>query len=149
MTIYAAGIYDAFIKKKDIKVINVDEQGVPWEVLLERRREAPLADFFISGTNAVTEAGQLMNLDVVGNRVSGIIFGPKNVVILIWRNKIVSDLNAAMDRIKKNTAPVNSNVLILKLHVLLPDTMRIVKVRSVYVIPGLLQKNSGKKIGLR
>lgn len=108
MTVYAAGLYEIFNKMKDINVINVDEPDVQWEILLERRRQALLADLFISGTNAITESGQLINLDAVGNRVSGITFGPRHVVILAGRNKIVPDLKAAMNRIKEYTAPVNS-----------------------------------------
>lgn len=41
------------------------------------RRQALLADLFLAGTNAVTQKGQLVNLDMIGNRVGGITFGPK------------------------------------------------------------------------
>jgi hypothetical protein len=45
---------------------------------------------------------------MVGNRVGGITFGPKNVVIMIGRNKIVPDLDAAMERVRNYAAPANA-----------------------------------------
>jgi hypothetical protein len=67
-----------------------------------------LADIFFTGSNAITETGKLVNLDMVGNRIGGIIFGPKHVIITAGRNKIVSDVEAAMKRIKNYAAPVNA-----------------------------------------
>jgi hypothetical protein len=49
-----------------------------------------------------------LKLDMIGNRVGGVIFGPKFVVIMVGRNKIVSNLEAAMDRIKNMAAPANA-----------------------------------------
>jgi L-lactate utilization protein LutB len=75
---------------------------------LERRRQALLADLFFTGSNAVTETGLLVNLDMVGNRVAGITFGPKHVVLFIGRNKIVPTLDDAMQRVKNYAAPANA-----------------------------------------
>ena len=86
---------------------------------MERRRQALLVDLFITGTNAVTETGQLVNLDATGNRVAGITFGPKNVMLFIGRNKIVPNLEEAMYRVKEYVAPVNSMRLERKCHPLL------------------------------
>ena len=66
-----------------------------------------LVDLFITGTNAVTEKGRLVNLDMIGNRVAAITFGPKNVIIMVGRNKIVADVDEAIERIKTYAAPVN------------------------------------------
>jgi L-lactate utilization protein LutB len=76
--------------------------------MLERRRRALLVDLFITGTNAVTETGKLVNLDMIGNRVAGITFGPKHVIVIVGRNKIVPDIEDAMLRIKNFAAPANS-----------------------------------------
>lgn len=51
------------------------------------RRQALLADLFVTGTNALTRQGQLVNVDMVGNRVAGITFGPEHVVLFIGTNK--------------------------------------------------------------
>ena len=108
MTFLATGLYDKLKNRKDLEILDTFEKEIPKEEFLERRRQALLVDLFITGTNAVTEIGQLVNLDMIGNRVGGITFGPKNVVILVGRNKIVTDLEEAMFRIKNYTAPVNS-----------------------------------------
>jgi L-lactate utilization protein LutB len=76
--------------------------------MAELRRQALLVDLFITGANAVTETGKLVNLDMYGNRVAGITFGPKHVVILVGRNKIVGDVEEAMWRVKDYAAPVNA-----------------------------------------
>ena len=75
---------------------------------LERRRQSLLVDLYLTGTNAVTESGQLVNLDMIGNRIGGITFGPKHVIILVGRNKISSDLDEALFRVKNYAAPVNT-----------------------------------------
>jgi L-lactate utilization protein LutC len=107
VTLQQTGILDNLKNNNQYQIINPSEDGVPWEELLERRRNALLADLFLAGSNAVTEAGQLVNLDSTGNRVGAMIFGPKNVIILIGRNKITKNLDSAMQRIKNYTAPAN------------------------------------------
>ena len=108
ITFTATGLYDVLRKRNDLKVLDTFEKNLSPEESLERRRQALLVDLFISGSNAVTEAGQLVNLDMFGNRISGITFGPKNVIVLVGRNKIVSDLETAMDRVRSYAAPVNA-----------------------------------------
>lgn len=108
MTMKAAGLHDALVLRQDIELIRPDEPNLSLEEKLERRRQGLLADLYLSGTNALTEGGHLVNLDMIGNRVGAITFGPKKVVILVGRNKIVPDLNAAMYRIKEYASPVNA-----------------------------------------
>jgi L-lactate utilization protein LutB len=108
LTLGATGLLDAFSRRPDITLIRTFDATVSREVIIKRRRQALLADLFLTGSNAVTEAGQLVNLDMVGNRVAGMIFGPKTVVIFIGRNKIVPDLASAKARIKGFAAPVNA-----------------------------------------
>ena len=67
-----------------------------------------LVDLYITGTNAVTESGMLVNLDMIGNRIAALTFGPKDVIIIIGRNKIVPELEDAMDRVKDLAAPANA-----------------------------------------
>ncbi len=67
------------------------------------RDNARSADVYLSSTNALTEKGQLVNIDGTGNRVSTMIFGPKKVYIICGTNKLASNLDTAMDRIKANT----------------------------------------------
>lgn len=108
MTFTASGLYDALKNYNEVKVIDTFDKSISHEEMLERRRQALLADLFITGTNAVTESGQLVNLDMIGNRIAALTFGPKFVIVLLGRNKIVKDVKAAMDRIKNYAAPVNA-----------------------------------------
>ncbi len=108
MTFVSTGLFHALKDDKKLKVLNVFNQKLSKEELLELRRQSLLVDLYITGTNAVTEDGQLVNLDMMGNRIGGITFGPKNVIIFVGRNKICADLEDAMFRIKNFAAPVNT-----------------------------------------
>ncbi len=106
-TFVDSGLYDALKQEASLNVLDTFEKDVKSDEMLQRRREALLADLFITGTNAVTETGELVNLDMIGNRIAAITFGPRHVIILVGRNKIVPDVQEAMVRIKNYTAPVN------------------------------------------
>jgi L-lactate utilization protein LutB len=79
-------------------------------------REAFLADIFLVGSNAVTLDGKLVNIDGAGNRVSAMIFGPDKVIVVVGANKIVKDVNEALDRIHNFAAPMNARRHQLKHH---------------------------------
>jgi L-lactate utilization protein LutB len=108
LTLFETGVLKFFKKNSNITLIDTFDKKASREEIIERRRKALLSDLFLSGTNAVVEFGALVNLDMVGNRVGGMVFGPKWVVIMVGRNKIVSDLEQAMDRIKNLAAPANA-----------------------------------------
>jgi len=108
MSFVATGLFHELKGNPDIKVLNTFDQTLTKEEMLELRRQSLIVDLFITGTNAVTEAGHLVNLDMVGNRVAAMMWGPKNVLLVIGRNKITGDLEDAMIRIKTYAAPVNT-----------------------------------------
>ena len=108
LTFYSTGLLDVMKQNPDLHIITTFDETVPREEIIERRRQALLVDLFFTGTNAVTEAGTLVNLDMVGNRVGAITFGPRHVIIIVGRNKIVSNLDEAMKRIKNYAAPINA-----------------------------------------
>ena len=108
MTFLATGVLDVINTDAGIQMIDpFDAQASPQE-RWERRRQALLTDLFFTGSNAVTETGVLVNLDMVGNRVAGITFGPRTVVLFIGRNKMVPTLDDAMQRVKNYAAPANA-----------------------------------------
>jgi L-lactate utilization protein LutB len=107
MTFVATGLYDALKGNKKMKVLDTFDTTISREESWERRRQSLLVDLLITGTNALTETGMLVNLDMLGNRVAALTFGPKEVIILVGRNKIVVDLEEAMMRIKNYAAPAN------------------------------------------
>lgn len=107
-TFVQTGLYDALKTAWGMEILDTYDKRFSAEEGLERRRRSLLSDVFITGTNAITEEGELVNLDMIGNRVAAITFGPKHVIILVGRNKIVADRDDAMFRIKNYAAPVNT-----------------------------------------
>lgn len=66
------------------------------------------ADFYLSSTNAITENGELYNVDGNSNRISALCFGPQKVIIIAGQNKIVPTLEDAILRVKTIAAPKNA-----------------------------------------
>jgi hypothetical protein len=108
MTLQATGVLDTMRADPGIRMIETFDTTISQDERLERRRQALLSDLFFTGSNAVTETGVLVNLDMVGNRVAGLTFGPTHVVLFIGRNKIVATLDDAMARVKNIAAPANA-----------------------------------------
>ena len=75
------------------------------------RRAQFTADAFLTGSNAVTMDGRLVNTDGSGNRVAAMIFGPGKVIVVAGVNKIVRDVEEAEERIRKTAAPINNKRL--------------------------------------
>lgn len=70
-------------------------------------KEAFGCDVFITSSNAVTEEGDLYNVDGNGNRVAMFTFGPKKMIVVIGYNKIVGNIDEAIKRVKTIAAPAN------------------------------------------
>lgn len=68
----------------------------------------PPADILLTSSNAVTLDGKLVNIDRMGNRVAGMVFGPKKVIVIIGINKVVRDVYDAINRIKNVIAPYHA-----------------------------------------
>jgi len=107
-TFTATGLYEVLKDRKDLKVVDQYQKNLTPEQSIEIRRQELLVDLFFTGANAVTEDGQLVNLDGTGNRVAALTFGPKNVIVLAGRNKVMPDLESAMVRVKNFAAPANA-----------------------------------------
>lgn len=74
----------------------------------EVRDHQLVMDLFLLSANALTADGRIVNIDGNGNRVAASINGPKRVIYLIGRNKIVDGgIDAAIARIKKFACPPN------------------------------------------
>ncbi len=74
-------------------------------------RSAFISDTFLASTNALTEDGELYNVDGNGNRVAAMIYGPTQVIIVAGVNKIVKDLEEAKLRVENIAAPLNTKRL--------------------------------------
>jgi L-lactate utilization protein LutB len=66
-----------------------------------------LTDLYVTGTNALTKDGKLVNADGSGNRVAALIFGPKKVLVVIGINKIVENLDEGFKRLMEVAAVKN------------------------------------------
>jgi hypothetical protein len=74
------------------------------------QHEATVCDAFLTGTNALTQDGKLVNVDAVGNRVAGIVWGHPVSVVIVGRNKIVKDLDEAFRRVRTVIAPTHFQI---------------------------------------
>ena len=90
------------------------EKGVLAGEILEIRRQQLNSDVFITSTNALTEAGELVNIDGGGQRVAAMIFGPRKVLVVAGANKIARDLEEGLHRARNVAAPMNAKRLNLK-----------------------------------
>ena len=93
--------------EKGYTVIDRDKAKSP-EERTELMRKALLCDTFFAGANAITEDGQLVNIDGGGNRVAAMCFGPKQVIIVAGMNKVRKDLKTAYARARTIAAPANA-----------------------------------------
>jgi len=114
LTLQQTGIYDALCENKDLDVLRSDLPELTAEEKIEVRRQSLLTDVFFTSTNALTEDGNLVNLDMIGNRIAALTFGPKHVVVIVGRNKLTLDVESAMERVKNYCSPINAMRLNMK-----------------------------------
>lgn len=106
MTLVNSGILDA-VKSGEYRYLDRNMQGLSEDEKNMRLGEIMTCDYFLSSSNAITESGELYNVDGTSNRVNALLYGPKNVIIVVGINKIVPDLEAAVRRVKEIAAPKN------------------------------------------
>lgn len=103
------------LTEMNVHVLDHWKQGLTKEEIGAIRLSQLTCDLFLSSANAITEWGDIVNIDGFGNRVNAMTFGPKKVIIIAGYNKITPDVNAALDRIKRIAAPLNAKRLNLPL----------------------------------
>lgn len=99
------GLVEA-VRKGPYEAIDRDRAQSP-EERTELMRKCLMSDVFLTGANAISLDGQMVNIDGMGNRVSAIVFGPKSVVVVAGMNKVVDTLDAAVTRARTVAAPIN------------------------------------------
>lgn len=107
-TLRSTGIIEYCKECSDFKFIDTFNHDESFKEQIGKRKDALSVDLFLTGTNAVTLDGVLVNLDMIGNRIGGIIFGPRKVILTIGVNKIVPDIHSAFKRIREHAAPKNA-----------------------------------------
>ncbi len=86
-------------------------EGLSRPEIEEIFRRSFSADAYLCSSNAVTEEGELYNVDGNGNRVAAMCYGPQSVILVVGENKITADLNEAIARVKTVAAPLNTKRL--------------------------------------
>lgn len=114
MSVAGLGV-EAHLKELGKEILNHAAPSLSREERLEIMRRELTSDLFLSGTNALTLAGELVNIDATGNRVASMLFGPKKVIVVAGRNKLVNGtIQDAIDRVKNWATPPNSKRLNFK-----------------------------------
>ena len=73
----------------------------------QAQKECMFADVFLTGANALSMNGEMVNIDGLGNRVAAIIYGPKSILVIAGMNKVEDTLEAAINRARTVAAPMN------------------------------------------
>ena len=110
MTVKGMGIQDK-VKEKGGVVLDHGAPGLTHDETLAIRRKQLTCDLFLTGTNAITMDGWLVNVDGAGNRVAAMTFGPQKVIAVAGTNKIRKDLDTALERIEVLASPMNNKRL--------------------------------------
>ncbi len=101
MTIEEMGLYDRL----------QSHNTVHWHWKGGDAAQAAVADVYLSSVNGLSETGEIINIDGIGNRVASIFYGHKKVYLLIGKNKIAPDFESALHRARNIAAPLNAKRL--------------------------------------
>ena len=114
MTIAGLGI-ESRLREQGKEILNHGNPALSRDERLEIMRRQLTCDLFLSGTNALTLSGELVNIDATGNRVTAMAFGPRKVIVVAGRNKLVDgSVHDAIQRVKNWATPPNSKRLSFK-----------------------------------
>ena len=108
VTVREMGLLDA-LAGRGTQYFDHWKSGLSMEEIMEVKRQQVVSDYFLTSTNAITKDGKLVNMDNTGNRVSAMIFGPRHVIVVAGKNKIVEDVPAAIQRIKEKVVQRNTS----------------------------------------
>lgn len=110
VSLQECGVLD-LVRRPEYRLIDRYQPGMTPEQTREKFVEAMNADVFLCSTNALTEQGELYNVDGTSNRVAAMLYGPRKVILVVGVNKIVPDLDAAVERVRTIAAPMNARRL--------------------------------------
>ena len=101
------GLLDA-VREGSYNVIDRDT-AASQEERMELMRKCLLSDVFLTGANAISMDGQMVNIDGNGNRVAAVIYGPKTVIAIVGMNKVTDSVEDAVRRARTVAAPLNNS----------------------------------------
>ncbi len=97
----------SLLRSGSYRLLDRSEPGLTSAQIEEIYRNSFSADAYFCSANAITEQGEIYNVDGYGNRIAAIAFGPKSVIMVVGANKIVRNLKEAQLRVKSIAAPAN------------------------------------------
>ena len=114
MSIVSLGV-EQILREQGKEILNHSSAAFSRDERLEVMRRQLTCDLFLSGSNALTLNGELVNIDATGNRVAAMLFGPQKVIVVVGRNKLVDGTaHDAIVRVKAWATPPNSKRLNFK-----------------------------------
>ena len=106
MSLFETGVID-YLRSGKYNFLDRYEEGLSKDDLKKLYRDTFSADVYFTSTNAITEKGELYNVDGNGNRVAAMLYGPDKVIIIAGVNKIVTNIEEAIKRNERVSAPAN------------------------------------------
>ena len=110
MTLFETGVID-HLKSGRYEFLDRYKEGLTQDEIKEIFRQSFLSDAYVTSTNAITENGEIYNVDGNGNRVAAMLYGPDKVIIVAGVNKIVPNVEEAIIRTKEHASPINAKRL--------------------------------------
>lgn len=110
ITLSETGVID-FLREGNYEFLDKYRDGITSEEKKQIYIQNFSADTFICSTNALTENGELYNIDGNGSRVAPMIYGPKQVILVVGINKIVKNIEEAEKRVRNYSAPIDAKKL--------------------------------------
>ena len=110
VTLEQTGVFD-FLRNGNYCFLDKHRNGITKGEKNEMYIKNFSVNTFVTGTNAVTMDGKIFNIDGNGSRIAPIIYGPKQVIIIIGINKIVNNVDEAIERTRQIAAPLDAKRL--------------------------------------
>ena len=111
VTLEQLGVFEYLRSREDLTFYDKHRDGLTRDQKREIYLDNFRADIFVSGTNAVTAKGELINIDGNGSRVAPILYGPKKVILVVGKNKIAPDAKEGLLRARQIAAPLDAKRL--------------------------------------
>jgi L-lactate utilization protein LutB len=106
MSLFETGVID-YLRSGKYNFLDRYAEGLSKDDLKKLYRNTFSSDVYFTSTNAITEKGELYNVDGNGNRVAAMLYGPDKVIVIVGINKIVKNIEEAIERNKRVSAPAN------------------------------------------
>jgi hypothetical protein len=106
-TVTGLGLVE-LLKKCRHEIFNCNPEALTMEAKREEWSRQLTCDIFLTGADAITLTGEIVNKDALDNRIAAMMFGSKKVIVVVGIDKIVRNVDEADARIKMYVAPMDN-----------------------------------------